>query len=722
MNTAYWFMLGILLVLAVFDLIVGVSNDAANFLNSAMGCRAAKRRTVLAFAAAGVLAGAAFSGGMMEIARNGVFVPSLFSFRDIMLLFLAVMMTDVLLLDAFNSLGLPTSTTVSLVFELLGAGLGVAVAVVASGTGLSAQVADYIHGARALGMISGIFCSVAVAFSCGTAVMWFSRLLFSFRYQRVYRYLGACWCAVSMTAITWFAVFKGLKNSVLVSRETLDFLSAHLPVATLCVFVLWFLAAEIARRLLKLNVLKGVVLCGTAALAFAFAGNDLVNFIGVFMAAESACRTAAAVGGDLSTLYMGALAEPVKAEPLYLLGAGLVMVAALCFSRKAQRVTETEIKLANSKRSSKERFGSCMPARMLVRYALKAVTFVAQWMPAPVCRWVNSRFAPVEQESGAAYDLIRGSVNLTVSALLISLATSLKLPLSTTYVTFMVAMGSALADRAWGRESAVYRITGVLTVIGGWFLTAAAACTAAFLMATLLVHGGMAAVTVVTLCVVAVLVKSALRRGRESADAAEERLESAEDVQRRISRVNAMTTQMLEMHAEGIRALVQDDADRLKQLRRSCKEMRRVLEEERRVLLQRLQELPPAAAEAGQRLFRSVTGAHAMSVHLHAQMKAGYRHSADFQGALSPQQGEELMALTAETGLLFRMVQGPHDAAAVKRQTEQLSTRFTDMLTRHLMHHAESDCELRHSLLFLTLLNETRSMVMHALRQEEVGR
>lgn len=713
-------MLGILLVLAVFDLVVGVSNDAANFLNSALGCRAAKRRTVLLFAAVGVLAGAAFSGGMMEIARNGVFVPSMFSFRDIMLLFMAVMLTDVLLLDAFNTLGLPTSTTVSLVFELLGAGLGVAVAAVASGTGLSPDVADYIHGAKSLGIISGIFCSVAVAFTCGTAVMWFSRLLFSFRYQRGYRYLGALWCAVSMTAITWFAVFKGMKHSVLVSPDTLDFLSTHLPAATACVFVLWLTAALIAQHLLKINVLKVVVLCGTAALAFAFAGNDLVNFIGVFMAAEAACETAAATaaaGGNIDTLYMGVLAEPVKAETAYLLIAGLIMVGALCFSRKAQRVTDTEIKLAHSKRSHKERFGSCLPARLLVRHTLHVAEFVGRCVPAPVTRWVNSRFEPVEQESAAAYDLIRGSVNLTVSALLISLATSLKLPLSTTYVTFMVAMGSALADRAWGRESAVYRITGVLTVIGGWFMTAVAACTAAFLVATLMVHGGMAAVIIMVLCALGVLVKSALRRGHEETESLADSLETAADVRLYTRRLGLLTAQMLAMHTEGVKALVADDAATLKRLRRDAKQLRRRLEDERDELLQRLQELPSALAEDGQRLFRAVTGAHTMSVHLQTQMKAAYRHAADFQGALSAQQGEELLGLTAEAAALFSRMKEQHDPAAAQQKRVQLNERFTDILTRHLMHHAESDRELRHSLLFLTLLNETRAMVMQAVKQ-----
>lgn len=717
MNTTYWMILGILLLLAVFDLIVGVSNDAANFLNAALGCKAAKRRTVLAFAAVGVLLGASFSGGMMEIARNGVFEPSLFRFHDIMILFMAVMLTDVLLLDMFNTLGLPTSTTVSLVFELLGAGVAVALAATASGTGLSDSLADYIHEAKAFGIISGIFCSVAVAFVCGTVVMWFSRLLFSFRHGRGYRSLSALWAAVSMTSITWFAVFKGLKHSVLVQPETLDWLSAHLPLATACVFSGWLLIFAAGQFLLRLNMLRFVVLCGTAALALAFAGNDLVNFIGVFMAAESACRAAAATaaaGGNAAALPMAVLAEPVQAEPLYLLGAGVIMVAALCFSRKARRVTETEIKLARSRRGDKERFGSCLPARLLVRHTMQAAELLRHLVPERAARWVNGRFAPADdaEDNGAAYDLIRGSVNLTVASLLISLATSLKLPLSTTYVTFMVAMGSALADRAWGRESAVYRITGVLTVIGGWFLTAAAACTAAFLVATCMVYGGTAAMAVLVCATLGLMLRSAFRKKEDEEE--EWQLPQTEaELQRCRNRLAEGMEQMLRLHRESVAAMLQDDVTSMKQIRKQCKQLRRRWEEEQTQLLRHLPELPADLAASGENLFRAETHAAAMSLHLHALAKAGYRHLADFLGALTPQQGAELMRLAEQTGSLTDKLRSAA-ADTLQQQASELDTLFSDALARHLMHHAESETDLRRGLLFLTLLNETRGMVAQA--------
>lgn len=719
MNTAYMILLGILALLAVFDLVVGVSNDAANFLNSAMGCRAGRRRTVLAFAAVGVLVGATFSGGMMEIARSGVFNPALFSFHDIMLLFLAVMLTDVILLDAFNTLGLPTSTTVSLVFELLGAGLAVAVACIASGTGASAELADYINSAKALGIISGIFCSVAVAFTCGTVVMWFSRLLFSFRYEKSYFYLGALWCACSLTAITWFTLFKGMKHSVLVSPDTLAFLSDNLPAATACVFVGWFVVCFIAQHLLHLNTLRFAVLCGTAALAFAFAGNDLVNFIGVFMAAESAFHIAAdtvAAGGDLATLRMGALAEPVKADALYLTGAGLTMVLALCFSRKAQHVTQTEIKLARGKKGSKERFGSSLPARLLVRHTLRAYELMRAVVPAPVARFVSSRFTPADIEDAAAYDLIRGSVNLTVAALLISLATSLKLPLSTTYVTFMVAMGSALADRAWGRESAVYRITGVLTVIGGWFLTAIAACTAAFLVATLMVHGGMMAVAALVLFAGAILVKSARRKTGEQEALEPLQAENPAELRAYVTRSTESLDRMLTLHREGICALLGDDVETLKRLRKESRALRRDLEAEREErIMPALQALPPEQAELGQLLFAAQTAALSMSICLLTQMKAGYRHLADFQGGIAREQGEELSALTAQLRCFTDRFRDTPDAE-LQTQAHALNSRFSESLTHHLMQQDESEAALRNSLLFLTLLNETRAMVTHALK------
>ena len=472
MDPIYYFIIGLLLVLSCFDLVVGVSNDAANFLNSAVGSKAAPRRTIILVAALGIIIGSLFSSGMMEIARSGVFMPAQFTFHDIMLIFLAVMLTDVILLDVFNTFGLPTSTTVSIVFELLGGAVAVALFKIWSGEpGVAQDLASYINSSKALAIISGIFSSVFVAFICGISVMWISRLIFSFNYRKSFKYLGAVWCGVALTAITYFAVFKGLKGSTLVTKDMIRHLDAHIWLYVCYSFVFWTVLMAVLQNVCKVNILKIAVLAGTMALALSFAGNDLVNFIGVFMAGQSSMEIASAAvaqGMDLSTLTMGGLTAPVTADWRYLLGAGLIMVLALMFSKKARTVTDTEVNLARQG-GGVERFGSVPPARMMVRYALNASRVVEKIMPASVGRFIEKRFQPVSEgpDNGASFDLIRASVNLTVAALLISLATSLKLPLSTTYVTFMVAMGSSLADKAWGRDSAVYRITGVITVIYG---------------------------------------------------------------------------------------------------------------------------------------------------------------------------------------------------------------------------------------------------------------
>lgn len=455
MDPIYYFIIGLILVLSCFDLVVGVSNDAANFLNSAVGSKAAPRRTIVLVAALGIIIGSLFSSGMMEIARSGVFMPARFSFHDIMLIFLAVMLTDVILLDVFNTFGLPTSTTVSIVFELLGGAVAAALFKIWSGEpGVAQELSSYINSSKALAIISGIFSSVFIAFICGITVMWISRLIFSFNYQKSFKYLGAVWCGVALTAITYFAIFKGLKGSTLVTKDMIRHLDAHIWLYVCCSLAFWTVLMAVLQNLCKVNILKVSVLAGTMALALSFAGNDLVNFIGVFMAGQSSMEIAAAAaaqGADLTTLSMGGLMAPVTADWRYLLGAGVIMVLALMFSKKAQTVTDTEVNLARQG-GGVERFGSVPPARMAVRYALNASRAVEKIMPSCVGRFIEKRFRPVPEgpDNGASFDLIRASVNLTVAALLISLATSLRLPLSTTYVTFMVAMGSSLGGQGLG--------------------------------------------------------------------------------------------------------------------------------------------------------------------------------------------------------------------------------------------------------------------------------
>ncbi len=722
MDTTYTIILGILFLLAIFDLVVGVSNDAANFLNSAVGCKAAKRSAILAVAAVGVVIGASFSSGMMEVARSGVFMPGMFTFHEVMILFLAVMLTDVILLDLFNTFGLPTSTTVSLVFELLGAAVAVAaVSIMMGGGDLTAELGAHINSANALTILTGIFASVAIAFTCGVVVMWFSRLLFSFRYQRTYKYVGALWVALALTSITYFAIFKGLKGSSILDTGLMQALDANMGAALGITFATWLVAAFVLQQFCKVNTLRLTVLAGTGALALAFAGNDLVNFIGVFMAAESAYATAAGYSGDVGSMTMESLMEPAKADLAYLIGAGLVMVAALYFSKKARTVTDTEVKLARGGSGGRERFGSCLPARVAVRYTLNAAKFLQRVTPAPIARFVGSRFKPldVSEDDGAAFDLIRGTVNLTISALLISLATSLKLPLSTTYVTFMVAMGSSLADRAWGRDSAVYRITGVFTVIGGWFLTGVGAFTAACFTAAVMMYGGMAGIVLMILLAGAVLVKSAIihsRKGqREQRPLDLSRRETMQDIGTRSA---ARLELVLGIYRATVNALLAEDRDALKRLRRRARDNSRSLkalkEDE---ILPSLVNLSPELATQGQILFRIHESSRSIAESLLVIVKTSYSHIDNNHTGLNSEQAEGLMGMCNKVadfvpGLCTILTTGDYSAMdAIMRQASDLSLEFADSITQHLVQGSDDENGVRTGILYLNLLNETRAMV-----------
>lgn len=725
MNEMYIAILGILLLLAVFDLVVGVSNDAANFLNSAVGCNAARRGVVLAVAAAGIVLGASLSGGMMEIARSGVFVPAQFSFHGVMMLFLAVMLTDVILLDLFNTFGLPTSTTVSLVFELLGAAVAVALfSIYENGAG---ELGEFINSSKSLTIISGIFCSVAVAFTCGCVVMWFSRLLFSFRYQRAYKYIGSLWCAASLTAISYFAVFKGLKHSSVVTPEMLQFLNGNIAMVVLGTLLFWFVVSFILQYILRVNTLRITVLAGTCALALAFAGNDLVNFIGVFMAAESSYHIASAhvaAGGALESLRMGSLAEPVQANIWYLLAAGGVMVLALVFSKKARTVTETEVKLARSNGVSKERFGSCLPARAAVRWALGASRFITRITPEPVARFVGQRFQPLElmEDDGTAFDMVRASVNLTVSALLISLATSLKLPLSTTYVTFMVAMGSSLADRAWGRDSAVYRITGVMVVIGGWFMTGLLAFLAAGITASVMMAGGIWGVALMLAIAAGILVKSAWLHRRKNAEALPELNLDSPAVLRDLGEASVdRLGRSYGIYRATVKALLAEDYSALKRLRKKTRELNRTLEAVKEdQILPCLHSLPARLYDRGQLILRLHDSSMQVAECLLSVVKASYKHIDNNHVGLTAEQGRDLLSMSDRISACFPGLsiklqsEGGAGIESMMEQSGDLKAEFAECIRRHLIRAEEDVLDMRNGILYLNLLNETRAMVRHS--------
>lgn len=531
MNTLFFGIVLFLIVLAVFDLIVGVSNDAVNFLNSAIGARVAKYRTIVTIAAVGVFAGAALSNGMMDVARHGIMTPEFFSFYDVMCLFLAVMVTDVVLLNVFNNLGMPTSTTVSMVFELLGGAFAIAVIKIVSGAtdsnGVALTFGDLLNTEKALSVIIGIFLSVAIAFVLGMLVQWVARMVFTFTYRvngkttDAYGNMGGLtgsslkiglFGGIAVTSIIWFLLINGLKGSSIMTPELKETINENTWLILGGGFAIFSVIMTIFSAF-KLPVLKFVVLFGTFALAMAFAGNDLVNFVGVPLTGLEAYNDYMANGsGDASLYMMKSLMDTSHTPTIYLLIAGVVMVLSLVFSKKAQNVVKTSVDLSRQDEGD-EMFGSSGVARALVRNTQKTATVIGGLIPDRAKKWIESRFnseAAVLPE-GAAFDQIRASVNLVLAGLLVAFGTSMKLPLSTTYVTFMVAMGTSLADRAWNRESAVFRITGVLSVIGGWFITAGAAFIVCFLITNGLFFGSFVAMVIAIIVAITILIHSNLR-------------------------------------------------------------------------------------------------------------------------------------------------------------------------------------------------------------------
>lgn len=484
---------GILLLLAVIDLTVGVANDAVNFLNSALGAKAGSFKLLLGIAAVGVLVGVLFSSGMMEVARKGIFNPEHFLVHELLIIFVAVMFQDILLLDIFNTLGLPTSTTVSLVFGLFGSAVAISIVKIMSVSGDLSLVSEYINTGSVIKIVSAILLSIVFAFVFGALVQYLSRMLFTFDYKERFKKFGGVWSALAITIISVFIIIKGAKGATFIEDETAKWMKDNIWTLSLYFFVFWTVILQLLISFTKFNVLKLVVWVGTFSLAMAFAANDLVNFIGAPLAGLSAYKISMTFP-DPITAPMDALKNPVKAQTILILIAGIVMVATLFVSRKAKNVTKTTINLGRQNEGY-EKFEANDIARIIVRMVISVFAFISKITPEKMRVWIanrfdHSKFKPEVDEKGdpQAFDLIRAAVILMVSAGLISLATSLKLPLSTTYVTFIVAMAAALPDNAWGRESAVYRVSGVITVIGGWFFTAFMASLAAGVIAIIIYY------------------------------------------------------------------------------------------------------------------------------------------------------------------------------------------------------------------------------------------
>lgn len=608
METIYFGFVVFLFVLAIFDLMVGVSNDAVNFLQSAIGAKVAKFKTILTIAAIGIFTGAAMSNGMMEVARNGVFHPSFFSFQDVMFIFLAVMASDIVLLDIFNTLGMPTSTTVSMVFELLGGTFALALMKVAGDPSL--HVADLMNTSKALTMIMAVFVSVAIAFVVGAFVQYISRTLFTFVYKNnSLKWKIGIFGGLAFTAIIYFMLIKGLGNVSFISDAAHEWINTHSwTICGIC-FVVTAVLSQVLFAL-KVNVFKILVLTGTFALAMAFAGNDLVNFIGVPLAGYSSFQDYSAnAGGDAAGYMMDSLNGPAHTPILFLIAAGLIMVISLATSKKAFNVVKTSVDLARQD-AGDEMFGSSKMARVLVRFSTNTASALSELVPNGVKRWFAKRFdnENVVLPQGAAFDEIRATVNLVVSSLLIALGTSLTLPLSTTYVTFMVAMGSSLADKAWGRESAVFRITGVISVIGGWFITAGAAFILCFLVALAMSLGGLTMASILIALSIVLLVRSNIKykkkQAEEKGDVVFNQMITSED--------NAETLRLLTQHIRQgqsqfldfvnvnylnvTEGFISEDLSRLQKAESAMRKERQELKQRRRKEMLGLRRIDPGVA------------------------------------------------------------------------------------------------------------------------------
>lgn len=612
METLYLEIVIFLFMLAIFDLLVGVSNDAVNFMNSAVGAKVARYKTIVIVAAVGVFVGAIMSNGMMDIARHGIFQPANFSFYEIMCILLAVMVTDVVLLDVFNTLGLPTSTTVSMVFELLGGTFILAILkIIGDETGLL-SLGDMMNTEKALSVIMGIFLSVAIAFIAGTIVQYISRLIFSFNYKKHLSWTIGVFGGISVTALAYFVLIKGLKSAPFMSAESLAWIDENTTMLVVACFVFFTVLMQILHWC-KVNVFRIIVLLGTFSLALAFAGNDLVNFIGVPLAGFSAYTDYAANsnGVGIHDFMMNSLMSSAKTPAIFLLASGIIMVYALATSKKAKNVIKTSVDLARQEEGD-EMFGSSALARTIVRRATAINEFLVKVIPAGMRRWIDSRFNKDEVilENGAAFDMVRAAVNLVLSGLLIIIGTTMKLPLSTTYVTFIVAMGSSLADRAWGRESAVYRITGMLSVIGGWFITAFVAFTICALVTAIMFYTSFVGMFIFICVAVFLLIRSNIKYSKK------EKAEQQDDIFKRMmaSKDKSEVLSLLRQHVKGTLTdyiayteqaymqvtdgFINEDLKQLKKVMNSTDEQKKMLKKRRRKEILGLRRIPiPIAIE-----------------------------------------------------------------------------------------------------------------------------
>lgn len=806
MENIFIIIVGLLFILAISDLIVGVSNDAVNFLNSAIGSKAAPLRVILIVAALGVLVGATFSNGMMEVARKGIFVPEAFTFKEIMIIFLTVMLTDVILLDLFNTFGLPTSTTVSIVFELLGAAVGVALIKVMGDNPIHDDIASYINSGKALTIIFGILLSVVVAFTVGVIVQWLARLMFSFNYEKNIKYFGAIFGGIAVTGITYFILIKGLRGSVyadsVVNSVSLkdwtdffahqsfdDFKSLAKSLAKLEVspdltawgktlssyskenyktgidaFVSWshqqsdtinvplqllhwvkyysinillisfvsFSALfQILHAVFRLNILRAIVIIGTFALAMAFAGNDLVNFIGVPLAGFSSFKEfLRPEHGGSTDFYMEVLSGKVDTNPLFLLIAGLIMVITLWLSKKAKSVVKTTLNLSDQDQVN-ERFESSGLARALVRSAVNVGDGIGKIIPASFKsklsgRFDSQQFNPHAKEQGVSFDLIRASVNLVVASILIAIGTSFKLPLSTTYVTFMVAMGTSLADGAWDRESAVYRISGVVTVIGGWFFTALSAFIVALLIALLIYSTWWGGVFVMAAIALFVVYKTHILHKKRSEK--EQKTELSESIIPNDSETmfeacsSSIVSSMLaagKIYNQVIQGLEQEKRKTLKQALKQAENINSEAKLLKKKVPTVFAKLSDEAFESGQNYVEIIDYLREGMHCLYYFTLPAFQHVENKHKPITAYQASSLEELATETGTYFDAIIKSISESDFNNTSKLIgkSQELADLILKHRKKQLKiiktETGSTRTNLLYLDMLNETKNLLLN---------
>ncbi|MBN1927716.1 MAG: inorganic phosphate transporter [Prolixibacteraceae bacterium] len=733
MSEIYLILIVVLFALAISDLIVGVANDAVNFLNSAIGSKAAPKWIIFGVAALGVLVGSTFSSGMMEVARKGIFNPEAFVFSEIMIIFLAVMITDVILLDLFNTFGFPTSTTVSIVFELLGAAVSVSLAKMNMAGEPASELGKYINSEKALLIITGILISVVIAFSVGAIIHWLTRVLFSFRYNKRLKYFGSLYGGLAIASITYFMIIKGAKGASFITPENAQWLKDNMFQILLVSFAFWSFLLQLLRWFFKIDILKVIVLVGTFALAMAFAGNDLVNFIGVPLAGFSSFKAWVSSGVQPDLLSMEMLRGAVKTPTYMLLIAGVVMIATLIFSRKALSVVKTSVDLSRQT-EGEERFGSSAISRFIVNASVKTSEAFNKITPSRVSGMLARQFEPapvdlsIPPAERPAFDKIRAASNLIIASILISIGTSLKLPLSTTYVTFMVAMGTSLADKAWGRESAVYRISGVFAVIGGWFLTAFIAFTVSFIIAKIILWGKFIAIFALCIVAVIIIIRTQIhfrKKTKAKASEKEEIFEQSTNAIKVIEKCNKNSVSAIistsKAYSLCFEGFFNSDRQQLKAALKEDKEFNEKAKKLKDNVFKAINKLQKDQVDTGHFYVQVVDYLREMAHSVHFLVNPVFIHFDNMHKPFVPEQIKQLQEFGSELNDFFNFtlyILNDKKLYAIDELIEkrdQLLVKLRAIEKGQIKRIKANEVSTRNSLLFFNIITETKNMLLNMI-------